>query len=1732
MTNRKTAKSKIVRLLAAILATAVLAAAAFVPMNLAYADDVTFAPGSLIIPMDETYQNMGMWKAYGLVYNLLSNGIPVSWAISDTKTYNGVDFTATTGDLQTGAAVGSYSYRGGPFIISSEDAARALPLIQAWWAKYPGLPVVHTATDSFTANIDAVLRRAPRIANELTNSGVSMAYYNIAGIPDSNGKVWTSASPNVLDQTEIAAGALFDDGPCSPRKYDIFVTPHNGGYAYSLTDPTNLGTRTYAELDYFNHQGGGWIACCHSLLSNEDAISDLYLNSSPAVKALFRAPVPGGMLTVDGFHSYDNVGGTWTVHMPTLPTAQSVPIAVTAGLPGGAIQTWQPTAVEYYPETERVAGFIGTDGTPYDMIVAGVGHDGSTQGKITFIGGHSYSTAVPYTKNDDAMYLRMFYNSLFFNSVGVPKINLLVSPDNIPQNRLTTVTLEMVNEGACAAINTSEVEIRLEPGLTYQGMAEGPEPVSVTGDPSTGVTLSWGNSLGTIDASSSVFKINIGATADAVGEQRFCSFSMRYGDVFGEHYRAEQCRAIQAYATPAAAISKSPETQTAYIGSVVSWTLDYGNPGEDILYNAVVEDYLPAGTAFKSSVPAPSYPPVVLPDGRTRVRWLAGDLAAGASGSVYLTAYTSYSPDPVTLTNHVSLSGSDWNGFSYSAVDEADVDLTVPPVSIVKSVSPEGAVEVTASGEVLTYSLRPEFRDEALLGNVMISDPVPQYTTYVGGSANAGGSYGFTPLPKEDGVDAETFASPRTTTVSLSASPTLAKINDTVTVTMTITNNSGTTISNIVPTLTERLGPDGAAVSEPSASGFTLANGASRTVTFTCVMTGIGERMFTGGATGVSSDAAVGDYTFTDASSNTVLVTNWLNASPAGDVMTWRLGSNTPAVDGFQLISGNPASIYSFYGNDKNFFYRYDLLGNTWAASANYIGTAKEGGSLAYDGGGFTDGYIYGLRGDGSATFGCYDISANTWAPLANTPVNVKNGGALVYLNGYAYALGGNGTKNFWRYDPAANTWTATGVMANTPQNVKDGGALTTDGTYIYAFRGEKKPDFWRYDPVANTWALMASAPANVGQGGALTCLNGYIFATRGDGKTDFWRYDIANNTWSAMAKTPAGVAAGGAMTTDGTYIYATQGGGKKTFWRYDPAANTWAVMAPALQNVGWGGALAYVPPESQEYRLTDVSVNNALVVTTGDTVTITLNVKTTANVSGVVPSAPVVTSANGASAALLTGPVLVSADNNIDGIDDPVAYQWTYSLNAGAVPGSVSFTIGATGDSGVTFPTATSQSILVSPVLTYQVRIAGSASLPAEADEIVNAAMLSENAAFGYGIESNAVVTPLLRPFLTIVKTNSPDHTATLKPGDAITYTLVLKNEGTGTAHNVVITDAVPAHTSYIAGSAFVQDSPADPGRTMTVTEPAGGSPLTVNIDTLQYGESVTLKFRVTADMPAAQGTYTAVNQAAVSSAEVPAFNSNAVENTIAYYINPSFDVFKSADPDHIAKVGETVTYDVILTNTGDVPLSSVTVDDPLIAGLAYVYGDEDSDNILDLTEVWQYEGTYIIREADVGADGTGIIVNTVTADTAETGPQTAEAVVEIKLAKTKLTVTKTVTTAPDSGYGAADAQTPFIIRLAKTDGSYSTDLLLKAGETAELEVPCGTYTVTEPAMPLEYTKTGTQAIVYANGLAGEPFTLGSDNLVELLAYRAELEITNDFEHTTYFHDRNFTVNRFASGP
>jgi uncharacterized protein (TIGR03382 family) len=145
------------------------------PARPAAAYDHTFGKGSLVIPMDLAYQDNGMLQAYGLIFQLLRQGVAVYWVIDEDKKWHkapcdtagkecdwdcweegsGIkcDYPTASPDFYTGAKVlwdgddkvwdaGSgastgdrvknHGYRGGPFVIDAPDDAKAKEIIDIW----------------------------------------------------------------------------------------------------------------------------------------------------------------------------------------------------------------------------------------------------------------------------------------------------------------------------------------------------------------------------------------------------------------------------------------------------------------------------------------------------------------------------------------------------------------------------------------------------------------------------------------------------------------------------------------------------------------------------------------------------------------------------------------------------------------------------------------------------------------------------------------------------------------------------------------------------------------------------------------------------------------------------------------------------------------------------------------------------------------------------------------------------------------------------------------------------------------------------------------------------------------------------------------------------------------------------------------------------------------------------------------------------------------------------------------------------------------------------------------------------------------------------------------------------------------------------------------------------------------------------------------------------------------
>jgi len=395
---------------------------------MASADD--FDPGSYIIPMDLDYQDEGMLRAYGLVYDLLRAGVPVRWVIRDGKGYGESDFTATSIDVATGAPVGEHDYRGGPFVVDAADAAEAADIIADWQVTYPET-AVHEATALFTADVSRYLVVAPTIAMVADgNEDIARGYMQAAGIPDSTLSLdWADDSPDMLDVAELA-------GPTEASHTDGLLFDEDGDPVYCQLMSMHWGVNdaendpeVVAEVRAYLGNPVHFFAECQAVNAFENSVHGLFLTPNgfeignrPDEVDYHHMDSPFGQL--DGV--YETVGGSEPAY--TLPPgdtykAGDITMLTEADTPEGVNDVW-------------MTGFL--DGAcPPDQ------HECGTVGKVSYLGGHRYDTDMPVSANGQAHGVRMFLNSLFeapcATVEGLPAVAVAVGGP--AQTLVPTVTL-------------------------------------------------------------------------------------------------------------------------------------------------------------------------------------------------------------------------------------------------------------------------------------------------------------------------------------------------------------------------------------------------------------------------------------------------------------------------------------------------------------------------------------------------------------------------------------------------------------------------------------------------------------------------------------------------------------------------------------------------------------------------------------------------------------------------------------------------------------------------------------------------------------------------------------------------------------------------------------------------------------------------------------------------------------------------------------------------------------------------------------------------------------------------------------------------------------------------------------------------------------------------------------------------------------------------------------------
>jgi uncharacterized repeat protein (TIGR01451 family) len=206
--------------------------------------------------------------------------------------------------------------------------------------------------------------------------------------------------------------------------------------------------------------------------------------------------------------------------------------------------------------------------------------------------------------------------------------------------------------------------------------------------------------------------------------------------------------------------------------------------------------------------------------------------------------------------------------------------------------------------------------------------------------------------------------------------------------------------------------------------------------------------------------------------------------------------------------------------------------------------------------------------------------------------------------------------------------------------------------------------------------------------------------------------------------------------------------------------------------------------------------------------------------------------------------------------------------------------------------------------------------------------------------VTSNTVmVTLYTNANLNITKTYSPDP---VYAGDTVTYTMTVTNVGATDATSVLVTDPIPANTSYNAGT-LIYDSPP-PQTDMSGDDNAYFDALNnrvvFEIGTMASLASHTLQFSVTVDETLPDGTTTITNTATASASNTASKQATAVFDVDAA---PVLTLAKSA-PDLLSypltqvTVGGTQTFtvgNVLYIYAGDIvyingDVCNVTAVDP----------------------------------------------------------------------------------------------------------------------------------------------------------------------------------------------------------
>ncbi len=296
---------------------------------------------------------------------------------------------------------------------------------------------------------------------------------------------------------------------------------------------------------------------------------------------------------------------------------------------------------------------------------------------------------------------------------------------------------------------------------------------------------------------------------------------------------------------------------------------------------------------------------------------------------------------------------------------------------------------------------------------------------------------------------------------------------------------------------------------------------------------------------------------------------------------------------------------------------------------------------------------------------------------------------------------------------------------------------------------------------------------------------------------------------------------------------------------------------------------------------------------------------------------------------------VIVGVLLNLTGSDSPdpvssggnITYTLSYS-NTGdtAATGVV---VSDTVPANTTFVSATGGGTLASGVVSWTIgtlnaAASGSVQMVVRvASPLANGTLITNGT---YSIRCNETpavagaaisTTVSSAPVLAISKTDAPDP---VTAGSNVTYTLSYSNTGNANATGVVVSDTVPANTTFVSATG---------GGTL-----ASGV-VSWSIGTLNAGASSSVQMVVRVASPLANGTVITNGTYSIRCNETPAVAGAAISTTVSS--SPTLTITKTDAPDPVT-AGSNVTYTLSYSNTGNANATGVVVSDTVPANTTFV--------------------------------------------------------------------------------------------------------------------------------------------------------------------------------------------------